>query len=98
MAEAFATGRPPRVDHSSGHNEPDSRVTDERQRIALDLNSLVIAPLFQLALRLSGVASTLDDRRLSGAVLDCIDDVDRSIDQIRAIIFELGQCPSKAQR
>jgi len=54
--------------------------------------------LFQLTLRQSGVASTLDDRRLSRTVLDCIDDVDRSIDQIRAIIFELGQCPPKAQR
>src|SRR6476646_4015406 len=79
--------RRPNTDSSVNVDAPShltlAHVLSQVVRAAADPGgATAVCALFQLTLRQSGVASTLDDRRLSRTVLDCIDDVDRSIDQI----------------
>lgn len=65
-------------------------VLEDRDRIARDLHDLVIQRLFALGLTLQGAERMADDTRLRTRLDSAIGDLDTTIKDIRATIFELG--------
>ena len=87
---ALATAAGVAIDNARLHSQvADLVLFEERDRIARDLHDTVIQRLFAIGLNLQGVASmsmAADMRdRLEGAV----DDLDRTVREIRSAIFEL---------
>ena len=64
---------------------------DERERIARDLHDDVIQRLFATGLSLQAAAQTVEDPAAVTRILGAVDDLNVSIRQIRATIFELNQ-------
>jgi signal transduction histidine kinase len=74
---------------------------EDRDRIARDLHDHVIQQLFAIGLGLESVAGSAEPR-LAGTLRDRVDEIDRTIRQIRTTIFELrgplGAAPSEGLR
>ena len=64
-------------------------VVTDRERIARDLHDVVIQRLFATGLRLRGIALRAADSGLDEPLDQAVDDLDRTIKDIRATIFEL---------
>jgi signal transduction histidine kinase len=64
-------------------------VVSDRERIARDLHDVVIQRLFATGLRLRGIALRAADSGLDEPLDQAVDDLDRTIKDIRATIFEL---------
>ena len=65
-------------------------VYEDRYRLARDLHDGVIQRLFAIGLSLQGLAATPAGRPVSPALESAIGDIDETIRQVRATIFELG--------
>jgi signal transduction histidine kinase len=65
-------------------------VYEDRDRLARDLHDGVIQRLFAIGLSLQGLAATPAGRPVSPALDAAIADIDETIRQVRATIFELG--------
>ncbi|HEU4676538.1 MAG TPA: GAF domain-containing protein, partial [Motilibacteraceae bacterium] len=66
-------------------------VYEDRDRIARDLHDLVIQRLFATGLQLQGTARALADDAQRARVEGAVDDLDTTIQAIRATIFQLGR-------
>lgn len=66
-------------------------VYEDRDRIARDLHDLVIQRLFATGLQLQGTARLLADDAQRARVEGAVDDLDTTIQAIRATIFQLGR-------
>jgi signal transduction histidine kinase len=65
-------------------------VYEERDRMARDLHDGVIQRLFAIGLSLQGLTVSHDGRDVAGRIRAVVDDIDETIRQVRATIFELG--------
>lgn len=68
----------------------DAAVYEERDRMARDLHDRIIQRLFAIGLSLQGWTTEPDGRVAVDRVGAVVDDIDGTIRQIRATIFELG--------
>ncbi|SER50252.1 GAF domain-containing protein [Lentzea xinjiangensis] len=69
-------------------------VLEERDRIARDLHDLVIQRLFGLGLGLQGLTGSGAGHRLTGRISEFVEEVDRTIREIRRSIFSLQEPPA----
>jgi PAS domain S-box-containing protein len=65
-------------------------VLEDRSRIAEALHDSVIRDLFAVGLSLQATADRTEDQPIARRVLDAMAEIDRTIAQIRATVFELG--------
>jgi signal transduction histidine kinase len=65
-------------------------VYEERDRMARDLHDGVIQRLFAIGLSLQGLTTAQADRDVATSIGAVVDDIDETIRQVRATIFELG--------
>jgi signal transduction histidine kinase len=65
------------------------RVATERERIARDLHDSVIQRIFSVGLSLQTTLSRVEDEKVKAAISQAIEDLDRTIRQIRTTIFTL---------
>jgi len=65
-------------------------VYEERDRMARDLHDGVIQRLFAIGLSLQGMTSAQAGRAVAESISSVVDDIDETIRQVRATIFELG--------
>jgi signal transduction histidine kinase len=90
MAEAFASHAAIGLELADGRSDQIRLTTlEDRHRIARDLHDHVIQRLFATGLSIQAVASRASDPKLHRALQRSIDDIDETIGQIRASIFEL---------
>ena len=65
-------------------------VYEERDRMARDLHDGVIQRLFAIGLSLQGLTAAQAGRAVAGSISAVVEDIDETIRQVRATIFELG--------
>ena len=65
-------------------------VYEERDRMARDLHDGVIQRLFAIGLSLQGLTAAQAGRSVATSIGAVVDDIDETIRQVRATIFELG--------
>jgi len=65
-------------------------VYEERDRMARDLHDGVIQRLFAIGLSLQGLTVAQAGRAVAGSIGAVVEDIDETIRQVRATIFELG--------
>lgn len=65
------------------------RVFEDRERIARDLHDTVIQRLFATGLTLSRVAGAIEEPELRDRLEGAVDDLDRTVREIRSTIFDL---------
>ena len=68
-------------------------VFEDRDRIGRDLHDIVIQRLFAIGLRLQGGLKWTDDPRLTERLDEAVDEIDKTIRDIRQTIFELTTTP-----
>jgi signal transduction histidine kinase len=91
VIEALALAAGIAVENARLHQRAaEAAVYEERDRMARDLHDGVIQRLFAIGLSLQGLASTQAGRDVAGRISSVIEDVDATIREIRATIFELG--------
>jgi signal transduction histidine kinase len=64
-------------------------VYEERDRIARDLHDLVIQRLFATGMALEGTSRLIESPKAAARVMRAVDDLDRTIKEIRSTIFAL---------
>jgi len=64
-------------------------VLDERERIAKELHDGVIQSLFAVGMSLQGALALTQDEGIAGRIEDAVEDIDRSIRDLRNYIFGL---------
>ncbi|MFI5045980.1 MAG: PAS domain S-box protein [Acidimicrobiia bacterium] len=69
--------------------ERDVHTLEDHERIARDLHDVVIQQLFASGMTLQGVWSRLKEPDIAQRVADVVDDLDRTIREIRTVIFGL---------
>lgn len=69
--------------------EHDLRLLEEHERIARDLHDIVIQQLFASGMTLQSVWSRIRDTEVAQRVAAVVDDLDRTIREIRTVIFGL---------
>lgn len=62
----------------------------ERQRIAEELQGRTIHRLFAIGLKLQAMSSDREDAEISSRVDACVNELDVTITDLRALIFNLG--------
>lgn len=73
-------------------------VVSDRERIARDLHDVVIQRLFAIGLQLHGIRSVSQDPAITSRVDRTVDDLDLTITDIRATVFELQHHASDSLR
>jgi signal transduction histidine kinase len=63
---------------------------EDRERIAMDLHDTVIQQLFATGLSLQSTLRLVHDPTAAGRIQTAVDDLDRTIKQIRSTIFAIG--------
>jgi len=66
-------------------------VYEERDRLARDLHDGVIQRLFAIGLSLQGLTISQTGRSVAADIATVVEDIDETIRQVRATIFELGR-------
>jgi len=91
VIEALALAAGIAVENARLHRRAgEAAVYEERDRMARDLHDGVIQRLFAIGLSLQGLTSTPAGREIAGTITSIVDDIDETIRQVRATIFELG--------
>ena len=91
VIEALAVAAGIAVENARLHQRAgEVAVYEDRDRLARDLHDGVIQRLFAIGLSLQGLAATPAGRPVSPALDAAIADIDETIRQVRATIFELG--------
>lgn len=75
----------PPTDSIDNRNEP--AMLSDRERIAFDLNDLVIKRIFSVGLWLQATAARADDAQLALRIQNAIDELDGVISDIRTTVF-----------
>ena len=83
------------ADASEGPEHELLLLLEDRDRIARDLHDLVIQRLFALGLGLQSTARRSDDTAVRAALEDAAQELDQTIRDIRATIFELRHQPGR---
>ena len=92
MAEQFATHAALALELADGRaDEERVAVLEDRHRIARDLHDHVIQRIFATALTLDAVSERAADTAVRGTLGRAVGDLDETIRQIRASIFELQE-------
>jgi signal transduction histidine kinase len=68
----------------------EAAVYEDRDRLARDLHDGIIQRLFAIGLSLQGLAGSPPARPVAAAMTSIVEEIDETIRQIRATIFELG--------
>jgi hypothetical protein len=71
-----------------GPAEASGRLAEDRERIALDLNDVVVRRLFATGLDLYAALALMGDHRATGKIDHAIDELDQAIRDIRDTIFD----------
>jgi signal transduction histidine kinase len=91
VIEALAVAAGIAVENARLHQRAgEVAVYEDRDRLARDLHDGVIQRLFAIGLSLQGLAATPSGRAVSPTLEAAIADIDETIRQVRATIFELG--------
>jgi len=91
VIEALAVAAGIAVENARLHQRAgEIAVYEDRDRLARDLHDGVIQRLFAIGLSLQGLAATPAGRSVSPSLEGAIADIDETIRQVRATIFELG--------
>ncbi|MHB8219051.1 MAG: GAF domain-containing sensor histidine kinase [Acidimicrobiales bacterium] len=91
LVEALATTAGVAIENAQLHRQARrSAVLEDRSRISQDLHDTVIQRLFAVGLTLQGLSRALDRPGAAERLCRAVDDIDDTIRQIRATIFELG--------
>lgn len=92
LVEALAAAAGVAIENAYLHNQVRrNAVLEDRSRISQDLHDTVIQRLFAVGLALQGLSRSLDRPDAAEHLCRAVDDIDDTIRQIRASIFELGQ-------
>ena len=92
LAVGLAAAAGVAIENARLHEQAEAAgLLDERQRIARDLHDDVIQRLFATGLSLEAVAQVITDPVAQQRIRGALDDLNVSIRQIRATIFELHQ-------
>jgi len=86
-----------RVEHELAAVRLDQDILVERERIADNLRDAVISRLFASGLDLANIATLSASADVSQRVQRVIDDLDRTIDEIRSTVFALGPRPGSSE-
>ena len=70
-------------------NESRLRVLQDRERLARDMHDIVIQRLFAAGMGLQAVVGSITDPHVEQRVSDTVDELDRTIADLRVAIFEL---------
>jgi len=70
-------------------NESRLRVLQDRERLARDMHDIVIQRLFAAGMGLQAVIGSITDAQVEQRVSDTVDELDRTIADLRVAIFEL---------
>jgi signal transduction histidine kinase len=91
VIEALAMAAGIAVENARLHQRAgDAAVYEERDRISRDLHDGVIQRLFAIGLSLQGLASSQSEPAVAARMGAVVEDIDETIRQVRATIFELG--------
>ncbi len=91
VIEALAVAAGIAVENARLHGRAgELAVYEERDRMARDLHDGVIQRLFAIGLSLQGLTAAQAGRAVAGSIGAVVDDIDETIRQVRATIFELG--------
>lgn len=92
LAVALAKASSIAVDHTRLQERVgELTLAADRERIARDLHDTVIQRLFATGLSLQSLLSRVHDLELGSRLQEAVDDLDRTIQQVRATIFALEQ-------
>lgn len=72
-------------------------VLEDRDRIARDLHDLVIQRLFAIGMSLSGIGQLVREGEVQHRIARAIDDLDKTIREIRSAIFSLSIRPEREE-
>lgn len=90
MATTFAYHASVALDLAEGRRKAQrTELLEDRARIARDLHDHVIQQLFASGMMLQGIATSTEDSSAAALIDGVVDDIDVSIKQIRASIFQL---------
>jgi len=91
VIEALAVAAGIAVENARLHQRVgEAAVYEDRDRMARDLHDGVIQRLFAIGLSLQGLSRSAAGREVADSLTAAVDDIDETIRQIRATIFELG--------
>ncbi|MEP1123141.1 MAG: PAS domain S-box protein [Ilumatobacter sp.] len=77
------------VDDALQRNESRLRILHDRERLARDMHDTVIQRLFGAGMGLQAVVGSITDPHVAQRVSDTVDELDRTISDLRVAIFEL---------
>lgn len=96
MASGFANHAAVAIELAEARAEQErAAMLDERERIAADLHDHVIQRIFAASLTLQAVVASGGPGRVSDRLQNLVNDMDTTISQIRTVIFQLQEVPSK---
>lgn len=91
VIEALAVAAGIAVENARLHQRAgEVAVYEDRDRMARDLHDGVIQRLFAIGLSLQGLTASQTGRAVAGSIAAVVEDIDVTIRQVRATIFELG--------
>lgn len=91
VASAFAEQVTTAINLARGREDRERlAIYDDRERIGRDLHDVVIQRLFAVGLRLQGTHKVTREPHIQGRLDEAVDDIDRTIQDIRRSIFELS--------
>ena len=76
-------------EHDHEHDHEELAILADRERIAVDLNDLVIRRIFAAGLTLQSTAASAGDPELALRIRTAVDELDGVISDIRTTIFDL---------
>jgi signal transduction histidine kinase len=92
LAEAFAQAAGMAIENHRLHEQVRvMSVLDDRDRIARDLHDRVIQRVYAVGMSLDGATRLSDLHQVMERIARAVDELDATITEIRAAIFELGQ-------
>jgi signal transduction histidine kinase len=83
-----SASRHPAEGGAPGPAEASGRLAQDRERIALDLNDVVVRRLFATGLDLYAALALMGDQRAAGKIDHAIEELDQAIRDIRDTIFD----------
>jgi signal transduction histidine kinase len=89
-------GRSPAAAKTGDSAETTLRLTEDRDRIASEINDVVIRRLFAAGLVLQGAMGLLDGHRAATSIRDAIAELDQAISDLRDSVF--GARPTRSPR
>ena len=86
-SDLAAAAARPGVDGVAGSAGPDWRAAEDRDRIAAEINDVVVRRLYSAGLALQSAMALLDGHRAGASVQQAIGELDRAIIDLRGSVF-----------